>query len=70
MCIYCSKIEQLIECKQGQLSFLMKHNYQLSSCVTNSQESRFNDLPEEYHSLGEELANDNRMAQCFQNKVK
>ncbi|KAH7520915.1 hypothetical protein FEM48_Zijuj08G0196300 [Ziziphus jujuba var. spinosa] len=63
-------LQRQIQKLKGQLSFLMKHNYQLSSCVTNSQESRFNDLPEEYHSLGEELANDNRMAQCFQNKIK
>lgn len=47
----------------------MKHNYHSLSCVTNTQESRFGDLPEEYHSLEGKKANDYRLALGVQNKV-
>lgn len=46
----------------------MKNNYHSSSCVTNTQESRFSDLPEEYHSLEGKKANDYHLAPGVQNK--
>lgn len=59
--------EALIESKQGQLSFLMKHHYHSPSCVPNTQESRFSDFPEECHSEGRKKANDNCLVQSVQN---